>query len=156
MFCDIKPQIDSPIVRHVISAAVFDDSEEGLNKWAEKIRVRESRQLYAWVEDNSVIGVCDFERHLDFVEILTIAVAENARKRGIGSAMVAALQNMYHLPIEAETDDDAVEFYRKCGFETTAIRKYEMRRWTCVLPAPQEINRKVKTLQIINQSLDKV
>ena len=100
MFCDIKDRIDEPSVRHIISAAVFDSSEEGLNKWAEKIKSRESRQLYAWIEDNAIIGVCDFEAHADFIEILTIAV----------------------------------EFYRKRCFEITEIRKYNVRRWTCVLP----------------------
>jgi len=49
--------------------------------------------LRAWIENSAIFGVCDFEAHSDFVEILTIVVAENARKRGIGSAIVAALQN---------------------------------------------------------------
>ena len=134
MFGDIKTLIDEPSVRHIISAAVFDNSEDGMNKWAEKVKSRESRQLYAWIENDSILGVCDYEAHSDFVEILTIAVAENARKRGVGSLMVTALQNMYHLSIEAETDDDAVGFYRKCGFDTAEIFKYDVRRWTCILP----------------------
>jgi predicted aminopeptidase len=41
------------------------------------------------------------------------------------------------MAIEAETDDDAVDFYRKRGFTTTAIQKYGVRRWTCVLAAPR-------------------
>jgi hypothetical protein len=46
--------------------------------------------------------------------------------------MITALSETYHLPIEAETDDDAVEFYRKNGFTTTATQKYNVRRWNCV------------------------
>ena len=79
MFCDIKDRIDEPFVRQIISAAVFDSSEEGLNKWAEKIKSRESRQLYAWIEDNVIIGVCDFEAHADFVEILTIPLTKQLK-----------------------------------------------------------------------------
>jgi len=133
MFCNIKKRIDEPIVKQIISAAVFDASEEGLNQWSAKIRSRESLQLYGWIEDEKIVGVCSFEVHADFVEILTIAVAESVRGRGIGGSMIRKLQENYNLQIEAETDDDAVKFYCKCGFETTAIRKNDTRRWTCVL-----------------------
>ena len=44
------------------------------------------------------------------------------------------------MAIEAETDDDAVNFYRKRGFTATATQKYNVRRWICVLPAPKPLN----------------
>jgi len=56
--------------------------------------------------------------------------------------MVTTLQAQFKMTIEAETDDDAVGFYRKCGFEVTAIQKYDVRRWTCVLPV-KEYARKI-------------
>jgi len=37
--------------------------------------------------------------------------------------MITALREKYRMMIEAETDDDAIDFYRKCGFKTTAIYK---------------------------------
>jgi 8-oxo-dGTP pyrophosphatase MutT (NUDIX family) len=98
-----------------------------------RYRSHESWRLDGWLERGEIIGVCGIEVHADYVEILHIAVAENKRRQGVGGKMVATLQTAYHLPIEAETDDDAVDFYHKCGFETTAIRKYDVRRWTCVL-----------------------
>jgi len=50
--------------------------------------------------------------------------------------MVTALEEMYGLPIEAETDDEAVAFYRKRGFETTEFDHPKRgRRYTCVLKA---------------------
>jgi ribosomal protein S18 acetylase RimI-like enzyme len=52
--------------------------------------------------------------------------------------MVRWLQDKYSMTIEAETDDEAVEFYRKCGFETTSFYEEDgderYKRWTCVLP----------------------
>ena len=51
------------------------------------------------------------------VEILGIAVDADARKRGIGAYMIDRLMDAYALcNVTAETDDDAVGFYRKCGF----------------------------------------
>ncbi|MCL2077609.1 MAG: GNAT family N-acetyltransferase [Oscillospiraceae bacterium] len=133
MFIDIKNRISEPVVRQIIAAAVFDDSDEGLNQWEARIMGRDSQKLYAWVDNDKIVGVCNFEAHSDFAEILTIAVAENFRGRGVGYAMILALKDKYKMNIEAETDDNAVNFYRKCNFETTAIRKYDVRRWTCVL-----------------------
>ena len=51
------------------------------------------------------------------MEILGIAVNTAVRKRGIGAYMIERLVNAYALcTVTAETDDDAVGFYRKCGF----------------------------------------
>jgi hypothetical protein len=43
---------------------------------------------------------------------------------------------MYGLPLEAETVDEAVGFYRKRGFETTAFQHPDWgTKYTCVLKA---------------------
>ena len=55
-------------------------------------------------------------------KILGIAVEENTRRKGIGRALInhAAL---YFSTLSAETDDDAVDFYRACGFECTRFER---------------------------------
>jgi ribosomal protein S18 acetylase RimI-like enzyme len=78
-------------------------------------------------------GVCSYEVHIDYVEILNIAVSEKERNHGIGRNMIDAVAKTHIMAIEAETDDDAVGFYRKCGFEASAIQKYNTRRWVCTL-----------------------
>jgi 8-oxo-dGTP pyrophosphatase MutT (NUDIX family) len=134
MWTDVKSQIENPAVLSVLAASVFDNSPAGMAEKITRYRSHESWQFYGWVENGEICGVCGFAVHTDHVEILNIAVAENRRRKGVGGKMIAALQSAYNLPIEAETDDDAVDFYRKCGFETTAVRKYDVRRWMCVLP----------------------
>ncbi|MDR0424526.1 MAG: GNAT family N-acetyltransferase, partial [Clostridiales Family XIII bacterium] len=37
-----------------------------------------------------------------------IAVAGDCQRQGIGSAMIIALQDKYHLPLEAETVEEAI------------------------------------------------
>ena len=139
MFYEIKDQLDNPDVRAIMAASAFDPSPEAMEQKVMEFRRHESWQLYGWVENGQVLGVCGFKIHKDYMEILNIAVAESIRHHGIGGKMLTALWKKYKMAIEAETDDDAVEFYRKRGFTTTAIQKYNVRRWTCVLTAPKPL-----------------
>jgi ribosomal protein S18 acetylase RimI-like enzyme len=135
LFQDIKSQIKSSEIGEIISFAVFDGLAERVDKEVEKYLSSSALSFYGWIDGGAVVGVCGFEVRRDKVEIHLISVGKDRRRRGVGGAMVAALQKMYGLPVEAETDDDAVVFYRKLGFETTAFRhpKYGTTRYTCVL-----------------------
>lgn len=139
-FRDIKNHLDNSDVHKILSDCLFDGSPDEIAKAIEKYREHIAWQMYGWVENDEILGVCGFEVHADYLEILHVSVAEHARYHGIGRSMITALQKQYDMPIEAETDDEAVKFYRKCGFETSAIQKYNVRRWTCVLPAPKASN----------------
>lgn len=63
----------------------------------------------------------------DKAEILGIAVCDNLKKRGIGTFMIMESAKTLHLKsIIAETDDDAVGFYRATGFNMTKeIKQYD-------------------------------
>jgi inorganic pyrophosphatase len=134
MFCDISDKLKEPFVRQILSCCLGDSSEARIER---ALTEYEGEQFYGWLENGEPVAVCGFRVLADKVEICHIAVVENTRRKGIGRAIVAILREKYNMTIEAETDDDAVEFYRKCGFETTALYKEydgeKYRRWTCVL-----------------------
>lgn len=133
MFADIKREIDNPVIHRIIGYAAFDDSPEGIAKTVRKYQSNPNLHFYGWCENGKPLGICGYEVHNDKVEIHLISVDENARGRGIGGAMVTALQEKYKKDIEAETDDSAVEFYRKCGFEMTElIHETRGKRYTCL------------------------
>lgn len=74
----------------------------------------------------------------DRVSIEYIAVAESARSLGYGTALVQTAQRIAHgRPVYAETDDDAVDFYRRLGFHVSLgdadLRWPERQRYICVL-----------------------
>ena len=79
-------------------------------------------------------------------EILGISVSEDRRGRGIGQYMVREVMKAGQLEsLYAQTDDDAVEFYRKSGFDT---EKTEVQypngtvvRYRCTLNNPKAANR---------------
>ena len=137
MFCDIKNELENPTVRKLVSASAYDQSVEATDRRMEEFRNREDLHLYGWIENNEILGTCGVEVHSDCVVIRGIAVDPNVRKRGIGKAMIIAVQQKYKMTVKAETDDGAVEFYRKCGFETEGfIKTYpsgECQRFKCVL-----------------------
>ena len=137
MFCDIENELDNPIVRNLVNASAGDKSTEALDRKVAEFRRREDLHLYGWIENDEILGVCGIEVHSDYVEIYNIAVDPNNRKHGIGRAMITAVQQKYKRTVKAETDDDAVEFYRKCGFETEGLIKTysngEVQRYKCVL-----------------------
>ncbi|MCL2409756.1 MAG: GNAT family N-acetyltransferase [Oscillospiraceae bacterium] len=137
MLCDIKNELGNPTVRKLVSESAFDKSTEAMDRKAAEFQRREDLHLYGWFENNEILGVCGVEVHSKWVVIHNIAVDPKTRKNGIGKAMINAVQQKYKTAVEAETDDDAVEFYRKCGFETKGFMKtynsVEYQRYRCVL-----------------------
>ena len=112
----------------------MDGSPEGVAKEAGKYLSSDNLNFYGWVEGGKVVGVCGFEVHSDKVEIHLISVIEHRQKQGVGGVMVAALQKMYGLPLEAETVEEAVGFYRKLGFASTAFKHPVWgEKYTCIL-----------------------
>ena len=50
-------------------------------------------------------------------EIIGIAVSDNARRKGIGKQLIQRVMESENLEsVNAQTDDDSIGFYRKCGF----------------------------------------
>jgi len=140
-FRNIKGHLDAPDIIKLMSLSVYECSPGRAALRAQSHKENEAQQLYGWVENGDILGAVGVIIHQDKIEITNISVVENARKRGIGRSMIAALQEMYGVAIEAETDDDAVGFYRNCGFGAVAVDKQYgneiIRRWTCILPAPK-------------------
>ena len=138
MFVDIKNQTENPVVRNIYSQSLFDKSEAGIDKRLKPYRESADYHLYAWILNDKILGTCGFQVLPDKVIIRGIAVDENERRKGVGSAMISALREKYNMSIEAETDDGVVEFYKKNGFVAAPFERvfennFAKRRWTCVL-----------------------
>ena len=134
MFFDIKSDLMSPHILKIFAFSIYGESLERAAQKAKSYLENDNQHIYGWLEDGVVKGVCGFIVHDNKIEIINIAVDENVRGQGIGRMMVFALRKKYDAIIEAETDDDAIDFYRKCGFETISFQKHGVRRWTCTLP----------------------
>ncbi len=88
------------------------------------------------IENNIKTGIITFELLKDnTVEIRGIAVHDLYRKIGIGTFMIdESLKILQPKKVIVETDDDAINFYLKYGFEI--LEKYpdgETCRYKCIL-----------------------
>lgn len=138
MFTDIKREMDNPAVHKILSFVADDNSPAGIAEIIHKYQSRTDVDFYAWVEDGEPLGICGFDIHNDKIRIRIISVDENARNRGVGSAMVTALQKIYGKDIEADTNDAAVGFYLKRGFAATEYTdETRGKRYSCVLRISQ-------------------
>lgn len=92
------------------------------------------RRPFVCVQEGRAVGVALVG---ETGELAGIAVAEDRRRRGVGRFLVEAiLREGGFSALQAETDADAVGFYRKCGFETERfVRTFpdgEAERFRCV------------------------
>ena len=93
------------------------------------------RELFAWLEQDRPIAAVGLCRAGEAAELLHIATDPDFRHRGFASHLVYELMSCFGFQaLSAETDDDAVNFYRRTGFEVTQIPSPWLRaRYRCVL-----------------------
>lgn len=97
---------------------MYMPTEEKFNKKIEQFFNDNSVKIFACFNQGKVDGVIviSFVAQ-NKIEIVGIAVDLSARNKGIGSYMINEVIKNYGLIfVYAETDDDAVDFYRKNGF----------------------------------------
>lgn len=111
-----------------LEAAIFSDA------WSEKevaSTVKQKQSICAVAKENDhVLGYFLCYYVLDECEIARIAVASEARRKGVGNALFS---HLLHICKEKELErilldvragnEAAIAFYQKNGFETDGIRK---------------------------------
>lgn len=99
--------------------------------------------VYGLTVDGELAAVYILRKVTMMNEIACLAVAEGHRRRGHGRAcLYDALLRSGRRPLVVETDDEAVGFYRACGFKLVGKRKrpdgmvrYRL-GWHAPLPKP--------------------
>ncbi|GMK37172.1 hypothetical protein PCCS19_02250 [Paenibacillus sp. CCS19] len=114
-----------------------DKIEQELLKYSEE----DSRILFGRLINNELVGLVGIiQISAAEVELKHIAVKSEFKNQGIGRKMILEyLQNSRTVKMIAETDKDAVNFYRKIGFEITSLgEKYPgVERFKCILSVSQ-------------------
>ena len=121
--------------------SLYQPTAEKYQKKITEWREEENIIVCANPGENKLKGMVVFRLcQNDTAEIIGIAVHPTYRLQGIGSALIKQVAKEYGIEkIVAETDDDAVLFYQKSGFD---IQKTERQflgekavRYTCTLTA---------------------
>ena len=124
-------------VKQLLSYAVGAATDEKINYILEKVYTQGDSKLYVFIDrDGSALGIIGVKGEGGSAEMLHIAVAEHKRNCGVGRRMIDELLMLENLTeLTAETDRDAVEFYRRYGFEIQPLgEKYPgVERFRCGL-----------------------
>ena len=99
----------APCMYHPTYDHFKEQMEDYLNEQSVRIYICENRGEKAGMMILNYLGVT--------AEIIGIAVTNKARCQGIGKRMIQSIMESEGLErVVAQTDDDSIGFYRKCGF----------------------------------------
>src|ERR1700752_4186404 len=129
---DLSRRQDEPAVLEILRQA------HGSNAALEEARAhyRSGEWLFiGWQEGDEILACAGAEQHPEAtIGINSIAVAPERRNRGLAKALIDALAERRRADrVVAETDDDAVGFYRRCEFTVEdKAPSFGRRRYWCV------------------------
>lgn len=132
--CDIKEDVTNNHILKLLTPSVYNPTEERLLNRARKYQEAENTHIYAYKEECEYKGIVVFEIANNSATILDIAVKPEHQSHGIGSKLIDFIFNQFEADkIVAETDDDAVGFYKKYGFIVADTNvKFDSKRYVCV------------------------
>jgi GNAT superfamily N-acetyltransferase len=122
---NLSTRLESVAVRNLIDQLEYpiDIREERTESILSSYRDDPSLLLFGVKEAGVLIGLIGLlPRSPSAAAIRHIVVRRENRGRGIGRRMIAAVCQEFSLTsLEAETDDDSVNFYRQCGFAIESL-----------------------------------
>lgn len=135
MLKDITMQASQPEIKELLSYSVFPDPE-AVDEAAASYQSGDSR-LFGYEEDGLLLGVIGFDVKEDELIIRHLAVLPENRGKGYGRGLILELLLEVQPKPErviAETDEEAVNFYRSIGFEVYSLgEKYPgVERFRCI------------------------
>jgi N-acetylglutamate synthase-like GNAT family acetyltransferase len=124
-------------IRRIISYAMYQPTLGKIQNISQSMYAKQQGRFYIAIENEKIVGIIGLKK-IDNVklEIMHIAVAEDMRKKGIGKKMIQeALVQDDVKEITAETDAEAKQFYKKCGFIIKKMpdKGYGVTRYLCTL-----------------------
>ncbi|MCR1847826.1 GNAT family N-acetyltransferase [Paeniclostridium sordellii] len=133
---DISCNLRNDLTLEILKESVFKSTKEKLIKRANYYESKDGIVSYGYIYDDVVLGLIVLDKISKYeMIILDIAVRKDKQKLGIGSELLNYV--IYELKpriLVAETDDDAVGFYKKKQFEIvnlggkySNINRYECR-----------------------------
>lgn len=131
--CDVKENLSDSAILHLLAPTVFNPTPERLLSRAEKYQADDKSKVYAYSENSEYKGIIILKIEDNTAEILDIAVKPEYQGKGIGSRLIDYIFSIFAVnKITAETDDDAIGFYKKYGFTVTDTKvNHDTKRYVC-------------------------
>lgn len=135
----IKAIFNSIEVYAIYSLCMYMPTLDKFNKIANELIDSSKVKIYGFYSNDSLIGVIVITVNSDkTADINGIAVMDAFQHKGIGKKLIKySLKDNSITMISTETDDDAVLFYTKCGFNIEEFYKVfdnkQIKRYKCTL-----------------------
>ena len=130
----VKERISDQEILDLLKPSVYNPTPEKLLNRANKYKENGNAYIYAFEEGGKYKGIVVFEKTDKTATILDIAVKEEYRRQGIGAKLIDFIFDKFHIDtVRAETDDDAVGFYKKYGFSVDEEKiEFDTKRYILV------------------------
>ncbi|MFC4307299.1 GNAT family N-acetyltransferase [Cohnella boryungensis] len=132
---------DDPLLRDLLQYSIYSDAENVEDTIAAYM-AGNGRSLYGYEEEGELIGIVGFAMNgTGELKIEHLAVEPDFRGLGYGRGLVLeALDKKKPALLTAETDEDAVNFYRSIGFEIESLGELcpGVERFKCIYTVDSE------------------
>jgi ribosomal protein S18 acetylase RimI-like enzyme len=140
------PAVDDPErIKELLVMATGSSSEHRLHDMLYEFKTGITRRLFTAMQQGNIVGLIGIDPTGHPAGFVTsLAVASDKRKQGIGKLLLQKSAEMLDLKtVELETDEEAVDFYRRCGFTVHEIKSPypEHQRFSCTINVLELINR---------------
>lgn len=141
MLQSVTEQVRDPRVAALLELAVFPDPEQ-VERALSFYENNGEAELLAYIEQGEMLGIVGFEPSGD-KEITVTHIAVDPGSRGLGYGRGMLLELMVRERPErviAETDEEAVDFYRSVGFSVLGlgISPSGLERFRCMYETDEE------------------
>lgn len=131
---NLKPRLDEAGVRELLAMSMGNPAPERIEQVCQRYRDDLAWMLMGKEIEGELVGCVGVEISGDEGVLHCIAVKPEARRQCLGRQMLDELGARLELAkLSAETDCEAVDFYRRCGFQVESLgEKYpEVERFRC-------------------------
>jgi ribosomal protein S18 acetylase RimI-like enzyme len=109
-------------IQELLAYSVFPDPDN-LEETLQEYEADDHLELYGYESDDVMVGILGFKREGgNKLTITHIAVRPDSRGAGFGRGLILEAIAMFKPSVvQAETDEEAVDFYRSIGFEIKSL-----------------------------------
>jgi len=120
---DLKSSTHQAETYALLAEVVYQPTLEKLTSVVDEYLLNPQLELWGSKHGGVLAGLIGIEYQSEGIAIIRhIVVHPSMRKHGIGHRMMLAMQEKFRLKkLIAETDRDAEQFYRRCGFVVTSL-----------------------------------
>ena len=140
MFISLQDRLEDPIVQELIEYATLPEQEYVLAALKE-YKEQDSMTLYGFEDEEQLVALIGIEKKNQEVQIKHLAVLPENRLKGYGRGIISEMISIVKPEVvTAETDEEAVDFYRNIGFIVYSLgEKYPgVERFRCVFEIEEE------------------